>query len=204
MNLIQTPCIDQTKIWPTGCESATAVMLLNALGLPMTMQRWVDEFLECRDFSQQNGTLVGPDPRKCFAGRPDDPEGMGCWSGALAVFLNKAFAALGAPYRAEAADHADAETLAASLAAGIPVAYWATIDARPAIPGPDWLLEDTGEVFHWRSNEHCMLLVGMDSEHYWFNDPLHAENAPSAWPRPLAEGRHAEQGCMAVLVKPAV
>ena len=152
MNLIQTPCIDQTKNWPTGCESATAVMLLNALGLPMTMQRWVDEFLECRDFSQQNGTLVGPDPRKCFAGRPDDPEGMGCWSGALAVFLNKAFAALGAPYRAEAADRADAETLAASLAAGIPVAYWATIDARPAIPGPDWLLEDTGEVFHWRSN----------------------------------------------------
>lgn len=202
MNRITVPCIDQTQSWPTGCESAAAVMLLHALGAPITMERWVSEFLECRPFSQQNGRTIGPDPRKVFAGDPADPDGMGCWSGALARFLNKAFTVLEIPYRAEAADGASPEALAKSLAAGIPVPYWATIDAKPAIPGPDWILEDSGEIFHWRSNEHCMLLVDMDEENYWFNDPLHAACSPTPWPRALAEQRHAEQGNMTVLVKP--
>lgn len=202
MKLINVPCLDQTQSWPTGCESAAAVMLLQALGAKITMERWVQDFLECRDFAQQNGQLIGPDPRKYFAGSPADPDGMGCWSGALARFFNKAFAALQMPYRAQAADGAAPEVLAQSLANGIPVPYWATIDARPAIPGPDWILEDSGEVFHWRSNEHCMLLVGMDETHYYFNDPLHAAACPARWPKALAEQRHAEQHNMTVLVKP--
>lgn len=202
MSIIKIPCIDQTRHWPTGCESATAVMLLQALGVPMTMERWVQDFLECRNFTKSAGQLIGPDPRKFFAGDPADPDGMGCWSGALARFLNKAFTVLEIPYQAEAADGAPPKMLRESLQNGIPAAYWATIDAKPAIPGPDWLLEDSGEVFHWRSNEHCMLLVGMDEENYWFNDPLHAACSPAPWPKALAEQRHAEQRNMTVLVKP--
>lgn len=200
--LIRVPCIDQTVRWPTGCESASAVMLLQALGLPMTMEQWVGSFLECRSFSQQNGQLTGPDPRLFFAGDPADPNGMGCWSGALTRFLNKAFSALGAPYKARQADGAAPELLQKSLAAGIPVAYWATIDARPAVPGPSWLLQDTGQDFLWQSNEHCMLLVGMDADHCWFNDPLHADISPVSWPRSLAEQRHREQQSMAVIAEP--
>ena len=25
----------------------------------------------------------------------------------------------------------------------------------------------------WKLNEHCLLLVGYDDQHYWFNDPWH-------------------------------
>ena len=36
--LIKVPYIDQTKEWPTGCESVSAVMLLQYLGMDANSQ----------------------------------------------------------------------------------------------------------------------------------------------------------------------
>lgn len=54
---------------------------------------------------------------------------------------------------------------------GMPVVFWACINMRKEIPGPEWKLLDSGEFFCWISNEHCMLLVGYDEKKYYFNDP---------------------------------
>ena len=54
---------------------------------------------------------------------------------------------------------------------GMPVIYWACINMRDPIVGPQWKLLDTGETFTWISNKHCMLLVGYDEDSYYFNDP---------------------------------
>ena len=39
--IIQAPCIDQTADWPTGCESVSTVMLLQYLGIHIS----VDDFI---------------------------------------------------------------------------------------------------------------------------------------------------------------
>ena len=39
---IDVPYIDQSKLYPTGCESVSTVMLLRFLGIDIT----VDEFIE--------------------------------------------------------------------------------------------------------------------------------------------------------------
>ena len=78
----------------------------------------------------------------------------------------------------------------------MPVVFWACIDMKKEIIGPQWKLLDSGELFAWRSNEHCMLLVGYDEEGYYFNDP-HENHGLIRYPKALVEERHKAQYEMA-------
>lgn len=80
---------------------------------------------------------------------------------------------------------------------GMPVVFWACINMRKEIPGPEWKLLDSGESFCWISNEHCMLLVGYDEKKYYFNDP-YDNNGVIGYERELVEKRHAAQHSMAI------
>ena len=82
----------------------------------------------------------------------------------------------------------------------MPVIFWATIDLKETYSGPEWILKDSGESFLWRSNEHCMLLVGYDEENYYFNDPWH-DHGTIGYEKKLVEKRHREQYRMAVSLK---
>ena len=79
----------------------------------------------------------------------------------------------------------------------MPVVFWACINMRKEITGPEWKLLDSGETFCWTSNEHCMLLVGYDEEKYYFNDPYN-NNGVIGYERELVEKRHAAQHSMAI------
>ena len=83
---------------------------------------------------------------------------------------------------------------------GMPVILWACINMREPITGPQWKLKDSGEVFTWISNEHCMLLVGYDEEGYYFNDP-YENNGVIRYPKELVEDRYKAQHMQAVAVK---
>ena len=80
---------------------------------------------------------------------------------------------------------------------GMPVIYWACINMRDPIVGPQWKLLDTEEVFTWISNEHCMLLVGYDEGGYYFNDP-YENNGCIRYPKEIVEDRHKAQHMQAV------
>lgn len=83
---------------------------------------------------------------------------------------------------------------------GMPVIFWACINMREPITGPQWKLKDSGEVFTWISNEHCMLLVGYDEEGYYFNDP-YENNGVIRYPKEIVEDRYKAQHMQAVAVK---
>ena len=83
---------------------------------------------------------------------------------------------------------------------GMPVILWACINMREPITGPQWKLKDSGEVFTWISNEHCMLLVGYDEEGYYFNDP-YENNGVIRYPKEIVEDRYKAQHMQAVAVK---
>ena len=57
---------------------------------------------------------------------------------------------------------------------GVPVLIWASINMKPTFINlsNSWIVENTGERYFWKSNEHCLVLVGYDDENYYFNDPL--------------------------------
>lgn len=83
---------------------------------------------------------------------------------------------------------------------GMPVVFWATLDFQPVPEQRDhWLLAD-GTDFAWKCNEHCLLLVGYDEDHYWFNDPWH-DHGLCRQPKALVEQCHAAQGMFAVTLR---
>ena len=221
--LIKVPCIDQTKEWPTGCESVSAVMLLQYLGMDISVKQFVEQYLEKVPLFEKSGKLYGGDPWNVFVGDPADEQSMGCYAPVIKKALERVFeketteaVSDGAGYPLQAKGYAEGqplfwepvdltgEPMGALLLNyidnDVPVIFWASIDLKETYAGPEWVVADTGERFEWRSNEHCMLLVGYDEENYYFNDPWH-NHGTVGYERTLVEKRHAEQYEMAVSVR---
>lgn len=196
--IINVPYIDQSVKYPTGCESVSAVMLLNYLGFGISVDEFIDMYLEKKEFFQRGGKLFGPNPRQYFCGSPYDEESFGCYAPVICKALEKI---VGKEYMVT--DETDAtmeELIEKYIDRDIPVIFWACINMREPIMGPSWYLADTMELFTWISNEHCMLLVGYDEEGYYFNDP-YENRGLVRYERTLLKDRHQAQYNMAVGVK---
>lgn len=195
---IEVPYIDQSVKYPTGCESVSTVMLLHYLGYEMTVDEFIENYLELKDFEEKNGELHGPNPYECFCGSPYDEDSFGCYAPVICKALRKA---IGDEY--EIIDETKTpikQLLENYIDQGMPVIFWACINMRMPITGPSWKLHGCGETFTWISNEHCMLLVGYDEEGYYFNDP-YENNGVIRYPKDVVEDRHAAQHSQAVGVR---
>ena len=89
--LINAPYISQKGTYPTGCESVSTVMLLQYLGYKLSVDDFISECLEIKEFEERDGITYGPDPRKYFCGDPYSEDGMGCYAPVIVKALNKAF-----------------------------------------------------------------------------------------------------------------
>lgn len=198
MNRIEVPYIDQSVKYPTGCESVSTVMLLQFLGYDMTVDEFIEKYLNKRDFEDRAGQFFGPNPYKEFCGSPYDEESFGCYAPVICHALEHA---IGDAYEIIDETGTSIEELVKNyIDQGMPVIFWACINMREPIVGPSWKLLDNGEEFIWISNEHCMLLVGYDEEGYYFNDP-YDNNGVIRYDKAVVEDRHAAQHSMAVGVR---
>ncbi len=221
---IDVPYISQKGLYPTGCESVSAVMLLRFLGYDISVDEFIKDYLDCQNFVMQNGQLYGPDPRKHFCGSPYCEDDFGCYPPVICKALTKVFHQKEPVYGTNRKDasilpnntsqqidhicyeaidesHTPIETLVARyLDKGMPVIFWACIDMKKPIIGPSWKLLDSGETFTWISNEHCMLMVGYDDAYYYFNDPYEGHGV-IGYPKALVLDRHKAQYEMAVGVR---
>lgn len=197
-NIIATPYINQTPKYPTGCESVSAVMLLQYLGYSITPEEFIDIYLEKKEFEKKEGILYGPDPNKYFCGSPYDENSFGCYAPVLKRAIEKV---VKEDYLVIDETDTDLEELKREyLDQGIPVIFWACIKMREPIVGPSWVLFETEEEFTWISNEHCMLLVGYDNEGYYFQDP-DENRGLMRYEKKLVENRHKAQYNMAIGMK---
>lgn len=195
---IDVPYIDQSIRYPTGCESVTTVMLLQYLGYDLTVDDFIQNYLEQRGFEKREGRLYGPDPNEYFCGSPYDEDSFGCYAPVICKALRKV---LDSSYEVIDETGTDINRLLTDyIDRGMPVIFWACINMREPVTGPEWKLADTGETFTWISNEHCMLLVGYDEEGYYFNDP-YENNGVIRYDKKTVEERHRAQHSMAVGVK---
>lgn len=170
--LIDAPYISQLGTYPTGCESVSAVMALQHLGIDITVDEFIDRYLDLgtEPWTAEDGTMHGGDPWETFLGNPREASGWGCYAPVIERAIKKAV---------------DPDQFQVSLLFGIPldvlcetylqnnipVILWATIDMEYPTPGDCWLIEGTGEELQWMRPEHCLLLVGYDQDYYYFNDP---------------------------------
>mgnify|MGYP000907296256 CR=1 FL=1 len=55
---IDVPYIDQSKLYPTGCESVSTVMLLRFLGIDITVDEFIEKYLEKKSFEERDGRFT--------------------------------------------------------------------------------------------------------------------------------------------------
>ena len=137
-----------------------------------------------------------------YPGDPHDHTGYGCYAPCIVRALQSALKHEGAADQFEVVDESGktAAELCRYIDAGMPVVFWATLDFTPVPEERDhWLLAD-GTDFAWKCHEHCLLLVGYDAEHYWFNDPWH-NHGLCPQPKALVEQCHAAQDSYAVTLR---
>lgn len=199
--LLNVEYIDQSVRWPTGCESVSTVMALRYLGLPITVDEFIEKDLACRDLHEENGVLYGPDPNKYFIGDPhtNDDGSYGCYAGAIMDAIQrtrKRYTEFG--WEPVDLTGLDLKMLTQKyVQKGIPVIFWATMDMEPSSYYGSWILDDSGKELIWKSREHCLLLTGYDEDSYYFHDPW-KNNGIVHHPKALVEERHAEMFSMAV------
>lgn len=159
--IIQAPFISQLGKYPTGCESVTTVMSLNHIGIDVSVDKFIDSYL--------TKTGVPFDPSISFGGNPRSTSGYGCYAPVIKKALDKALS--GKNYEAKVLNNVSLKTLCSQyIDKGIPVILWATMYMNTPYISSTWTYN--GKTINWIAPEHCLLLVGYDSSHYIFNDPL--------------------------------
>ena len=159
--IIQAPFISQLGKYPTGCESVTTVMALNHIGIDISVDKFIDSYL--------TKTGVPFDPNISFGGNPRYTSGYGCYAPVIKKALDKALS--GQKYTAKQLYGVSLKNLCSNyIDKGIPVILWATMYMNTPYISSTWTYN--GKTINWIAPEHCLLLVGYDSSHYIFNDPL--------------------------------
>ena len=60
MGLLDVPLINQNPDYPNGCEAAAATMLLNYLGIDITLEDFINNYLPMSDVYEKDGIRYGP------------------------------------------------------------------------------------------------------------------------------------------------
>lgn len=196
--LIKVPYVNQLGV-PAGCESASAVMLLQHYGIQVSLREFIEKYLDVRPWTIKDGKKFAGDPNTVFVGDPYIKSGLncgyGCYAPCLAVALNKV---LGLRYRAYAETGRDLPSVISEyIDKGRPVLIWATMNMTPMRISDSWTIDyppsKAGQTFQWKGGEHCLLLAGYDSENYYFNDP-YQNNGVCGFKRSVVEQRYNELG----------
>lgn len=182
--------ICQLDKWPNGCESVSAVMALNFFGIDVSVDYFIDNYLEM--------SALPFDPYKTYGGNPRDGSGFGCYAPVIKSALDKALE--GSDYAADIVSSATVESLCEKyIQNDIPVIFWATQDMQKPFEGKTW--EYGGKSITWIRPEHCLLLIGYTKDSYVFCDPLKTETSTS-YPKASVETAYEGLNSQAVVIMP--
>ena len=199
--ILDVPYINQRERYPTGCESVSTVMALQYVGVDITVDEFVDNYLAMGTLPATgiNGEKIGCDPWEAFPGSPYSQYGYGCYAPVIVSAVNKFIDSntfevqelYGKPIEELCKDYIDKE---------IPVVFWATIDMKPAQITNSWTDEATGKRINWVAPMHCLLLVGYDDNFYYFNDPW--QRKACAYRKSVVKAAYEGMFEQAIVIKP--
>ena len=168
--VIDAPYINQRASYPNGCEAVSAVMLLQYLGVDITPYEFIYTHLDMGQSPYISyGEWYACDPREQYPGNPANSSGWGCYPEVIKKAVDSlapegltAYTLKDVPISTLCSEYIDND---------IPVVFWGTIDMNRPSTHVEWTVPDTKKTHTWIAPFHCLLLVGYDSEGYYFNDP---------------------------------
>lgn len=155
---------------PTGCEITSLAMTLSYYGIYADKCDLADNYLEKGRIEEGQGF------RDAFIGNPRDPGAFGCFAPVITRSANTYLEKLGSPLRAYNITGTELEGLFPFICGNVPVIVWGTIDCSDVYATHSWEIKGGEVVFP--VPEHCMVLVGYDSENVYVADPYHGDIRP--------------------------
>lgn len=163
---VSVPVVLQNPELPTGCESTSLAMALNALGFSVEKTTIVDQYL----------VYATEDYKVGFSGDPYSSEGAGIWPPGLARTARNYLKEQDTRLWAHDLSGDSLEELYSYIAAGYPILLWVTADyGSPNFTGYHY--DYHGKTYQWYGNEHCVVLSGYSKadQTVTLTDPLQGE-----------------------------
>lgn len=192
---LDVPLISQSDVgYQTGCELVSAAMVLQFYGMEITPAD-IYEVIDKRSKYMVNDRY-GIHPNEFFIGDPRSAQAFGCYVSPLTRAMNRL---VDESLLAVNVTGSDLSFLTDTyIKNDIPVVIWATINMSEPKDGASWQLEN-GSTFTWIAGEHCLVLVGEDSDYYYFNDPNHAGEVVG-YEKAIVEERYEALGKQAMIL----
>jgi len=168
---IDVPYISQYPLYPNGCESVCAVMALRYMGIDISIDEFIDDYLLKSPLCYYS---LGADPEYYYIGDPRDSEGLYCFAPAIQNACEKAIGDTDNMRAIVTEGMSISELCDTYIDHGVPVIVWATKYMIGKLYYADawWIINENGEKHQLLANLHCFLLTGYDEWYYYFNDPL--------------------------------
>lgn len=176
--ILDVPLVKQNPKYPTGCEGASATMLLQYYGYNVT----IDEMIAAiprDDLYEENGKVFGPSIYEKFVGDPtktytDDRPGYGAFSPVITNALNSVISRKGARHTAKNITGCTFNTLISHLDNKNPVIVWATANMKTPTLVNSWYIKQpdgSAKYFEYPRGTHVMVLSGYDGQYVYITDP---------------------------------
>lgn len=190
------PVLSQFPDFPTGCESVSTVIVLKFLGEDISASEFIDGYLpQSIEYYYDGFKRYGPSPYEYFIGNPRTSASYGCMAPVIEKALCNYF---GSSDRVLNTTGIELSKLCTEyIDNDIPVLVWATINMLETNPQNSWYLED-GSRYSWPGNEHCLVLIGYDSDYYYFNDPYAGKTVK--YEKETADARYSDLGKQSLVV----
>lgn len=168
-DVIDTPIIAQNPNFPNGCEAASTVMLLNYYNIDISLEEFVSKYLRKKSVKDINGVRIGPNPAQYYAGDPsDEKRGWGCFAPAIIDSIKKLAEDNGYVVFDVSLYYLDD----LSFSNYLPCVVWTTTDYTEALNVYTWKSVSGKNTYTYPQNSHTVLLVGIDENYVYINDPL--------------------------------
>lgn len=199
--MLSVPYVSQLPSYPTGCEAASATMLLRYWGYGVSLDSVINA-IPTGYIYEKNGKPYGPSIYSKFVGDPrstytDSKPGYGAFSpvvtGAVGRFL-------GPKHTVKNITGSSLATLCSYLDKGCPMIVWATYNMKQPTTCNWWYIEGTDQYFEYPRGTHVFVLCGYTSGTVSLMDPY--GRGLVTYSQSAFSSKYNLLGCQAIVVEP--
>lgn len=175
---LDVPYINQNPKYPNGCESASAVMLLNYFNIDISLEEFINNYLAKDKVYEKSGIRYGPNPQLSYAGDPSTNRGWGAYEPVIINAINKVLTTknLNNKFKVGGSEQKFSLNELARYYKVVPFIIWVTSDYSEITELYKWYSYDNKKLYTYAKNEHVVVLTGIDENYYYINDPLTKKN----------------------------
>lgn len=200
------PVIPQGELH-AACETYACTMLLQSYKFDIDEIKFADDFLVTKPvYYGADGNMYGPDMNSAYAG--DIYTGYGINAPGMAKCMNNYIKTTKSKLKAYPILNVPLKTLCKEyILKDVPVMVWATTYMDEPYVKASWIVDyvdenakfKVGDTVSWQMHEHCMVLIGFDSDNYYFCDSVSGK--VSAYDITTSEKRYEQIGKQAIVLK---